>query len=619
MYDDIEYDEDKNITNKDELKESKYNDIKAFNLDNATDSLTVTAPGIDWYDIEEDYESETGSRPIRLISFMNVDAGEDQVLTASDLYDHRDDAYFTMIDTIKQNMIVALDSAETWSTSVMQIYPDDEAFHEVDTLATNFTASDSAWINTEIWRAEAVSWTLTDDDFEYDVETDTYYYIEEGIRHEFYIGQDGAIYYMNADGTQSELYASEIAEDGSVSYYTADYSVKVYGTDDEDDDATNVTTAKWNGLIPLYPDIGETQYYIVRYYWVLGNGRYRSDYKIIEIGDEEIDVSVSHDVTINVYNDDATEDTSATPNGDVMAVNADGYEGYTSEDPVFDDETSSIATTANATATYDSNGDLIQNVAYGENSYVSWVKEDENSMVTKTVLTMTSNGGYEVGSVETVGELAKGDTITIPIETFYLDYIYDTDGTTITGQTTMSKTIDVTYIVQEDETTGGLYLEFDNYITDDVDNTDVIFDDTSYNITFDIYVQEASKITVTKVIENYDEDIDDGMDEQSFVINLTGDVKTDVVLTHDETSNPIYVVLGSDETNTFYVDETVPMEFALTDISYTVNSGDETEYTSDGIKVSQGDVIEIIVTNTFTEESYFKSRDEVNNEFTYTE
>lgn len=632
MYADIEYDTDKNITNKDDLDESSYNGDAAFDLDNDSDSLTVMAPGIDWYDITESSGDEVGSRPIRLISFMSVDAGYDQVLSADDLYDHKDDAYFTMIDTIKQNMIISLDTDTAWSTSVMQIYPETEAFHEVETVETNFTASSNAWINTEIWRGSLVGEALSMDDF-VEIETDIYSYTEavEGVENTTYytIGQDGVFYYLIVDGewqngtdintlTQVELYESEvyIGADGEEYFdlYAADYSVKIYGTDE--DDTSNVTQAKWNGLIPLYPDLGETQYYIVRYYWVLGNGRYRSDYKILEIGEDEIDVGQEHDVTINVYNA-----SDGSQNDTAMAVYADGYGVVSDSESESVSNSPDFATTPSSSSSTSDDGNT--SVAYGEDSYVSWNTISDSMMVTKTVLTMTTNSsespdgedasgeGYVIGTVTLEGEIAVGDTITIPIENFYLAYEYAEDETTIIGQTTHSATTNVDYTVKEDSETGGLYLEFNNTFEDE--SKSIVFDDTSYNITFDIYVVEEGSITVKKEVENYEET----MSDQSFIINLEG-LDTQIALKDGETSLPIYTSAYDDNNQiTFYVDETVPMEFALDSITYTINNGESLTYNpEEGITMTVGDDIAILVTNTYEGEAYFKDRDEEENTFT---
>lgn len=608
----IEYDDSKNILNKDELTATEYNGIKAFTLNNTADLLTVDAPGIDWYEIEEEVDEEIGSRPIRLISFMKVDAGEDQVFTAADTYDHKLDATFTMIDTLKENMVISLNAADAWSTSLMQSYPDNDAFYQVLTEATQFTASSDAWVNTEIWRADLVELELEDSDFTYDEETDMYYTGTGNDRQWYYIGQDGVIYYEEADGTFVELYASTAAEDGSVSYYTADYSVKVNGTTTGDDMTT--TQAKWNGEIPLYPELADDQYYIVRYYWVLDNGRYRSDYKIITVTSDPVDIDQNHDVTIRVFND--ADDTA---NEEVMAINADGYGVDTADDadeattPVFSEETSSYDTTA----TQDEEGNVVQNVEYGEDSYVSWSQVDDNAVVTKAVLTMTSNNGYVVGTVEKEGELEVGDEFTIPIETFYICY---SDENNLATQSTQSTIVELTYTVQANED-GGLYLEFDNtriLSVDDgtTDEKEIAINDTHYNITFDIYVQEAAEVTVTKDVVSDDEYNTESMQEQSFIVDVTGDLETQVVLKEDETSKPIVVYLYDEDTKIFYVDEAVPMEFELISATYTIE-GDETSYiyTSAGITINEGDRINILITNKYVSTAYFKARDALNNMF----
>lgn len=606
---------------------TEYNGINAFTLDNDADSLTVDAPGIDWYiiDEEDDTGAEVGTRPIRLISFMKVDAGADVTLTGSDVYDHKDDAYFTMIDTLEQNMIVGIDDESVWATSLMQSYPETNLFYAVDTLNTGFTASSGAWINTEIWRAEPLlDEGVKEEYFTYnDDGTYTYTNPEEDEQWLFYFGQDGVLYCQYEDGTVDEIYVSE---DGT-QYYTVEYSVNIYGLQEDEDMTT--TQAKWNGEIPMYPDLGVDQYYVVRYYWVLDNGRYRSDYKIVSIDSDTVDLDEDHNVTIQVFND-----ADESLNSNVMALYATGYESESDteyESVLYSSAVQYSASTDDYYSTLEDGNDA---VAYGQNSYVAWNQLNDNAVVTKYVLTMTSNvvdtdeedettdNGYIVGTVTETEELEAGDTITIPIEVFYFKITDSLSTSTVVGytgyyQSTESEIVDVEYEVQEAED-GGLYIDFSETTTVHVDDgsdegLDIVIDDTSYNITFDIYVVEEGSITVKKEVENYE----DTMSDQSFIINLEG-LDTQIALKDGETSLPIYTSAYDDNNQiTFYVDETVPMEFALDSITYTINGGASVEYNpEDGITMTVGDDIAILVTNTYEGEAYFKDRDEEENTFT---
>lgn len=595
----IVYDESKNISNKESLTESKYYGETAFELNNTYDTLTVTAPGIDWYSIEETVSEEVGTRPIRLISFMKVDAGDDQILSASDTYDHKDDASFTMIDTIKENMVVSLNAEEAWSTSLTQNYPENNNFYQVDTVDTQFTASEGAWVNTEIWRAESVTWSLDDSDFTpVENEADRYYYTdEEGVVHYFSVGQDGVIYYeeeIEGETVLSELYASEEDENGNVTYYTAEYSVKVAGTVEGDDMTT--TQEKWNGEIPLYPELEDSQYYIVRYYWVLDNGRYRSDYKIVEINEESVDIEENHDVTIRVFNE-----SDGLSNENVLAIYGGAYEIDSGIN--YAEDTASYF----STSMVDDDGNILRMIPYGVDSYVSWSQTGEASVITRTILTMTSNNGYVVGEVETEGNLQAGDVITIPMEYFYIK-LDEEEGT----QETVSVVTEIEYVVMEDEY-NSYYLLFAQE-TDIYDGEDYVttITDTQYNITFDIYVEESASIIVTKQVTNDTE----AMSEQSFILEIE-ELNTQIVLKHGETSLPIYTnAFDANGELNFHIEEILPMEFALSDITYTVNSGASISYSSDlGITLTYGDEVAIVVDNTYEGEAYFKARDEVTNTF----
>ena len=69
--------------------------------------IVIQGPGMDWFKISETVNGQTGYRPIRLISYMRLDAGPDRLLTAGTSYNHRSDVSLTMMDKVTDNRVVA--------------------------------------------------------------------------------------------------------------------------------------------------------------------------------------------------------------------------------------------------------------------------------------------------------------------------------------------------------------------------------------------------------------------------------------------------------------------------------------------------------------------------------
>ena len=147
------------------------------------------------------------------------------------------------MDEITDNLVVGINDKDFWSTAKRAGYPtvsdkdpaQSTGFYGVPTdhtnhLATRFSASKDAILNTEIWRVDKDS---------------------------------AGNYIKNPDGT-----------------YKTKYSVKVTG------EGTNGPTLtpdekKWNGETPF--SVSEKQMYVVSYYWQLADGRYVTDSKLVEI------------------------------------------------------------------------------------------------------------------------------------------------------------------------------------------------------------------------------------------------------------------------------------------------------------------------------------------------
>lgn len=431
----------------------------------------VNNPGLDWYTVSETVNGQTGYRPLRLIAYMNVEAGRSQSIAAGETYNHRDDVELTMMDTIIDNLVVGLNDAATWSTATVQDYPDSYLYYAVPTTSTNFSASHNAWIYTEISRAKKD----TNGDF---------------------VDEDGV---PTTDDTK----------------LVPEYSVKVTGPGT----GSNLTIdeQKWNGEYPLYPDTTVSHKYIITYYWMLEDGRYRTDSKVITITPGE------YDVTVNVHNaaDGSANSTALYP---AAAADSGANTAYS-----FGTNTSAGAQES------DSNAQALNNT-YSTNVTAAWKKKVGNTKITKMVVTLTSGDKTTVmGDATITGNIKEGSQITIPIEYFYVtlepvDEDKDEDDPTQSWrEVTKTETVNVTYTVEIDAS-GGYYLRFNKlanipenealWVYEHGDYTGIPSDaqayinDLTHNVQIDLYVVETGELTVNKVLT------DSAEEEETFVFQV---------------------------------------------------------------------------------------------------
>lgn len=557
-----------------------------IDISNYYDTLTVSEPGMDWYEISQTVNGVYGYRPIRLVALMEVYAGADATVENGATYDHRyglsdettDDVNLTIMNDLVDNIVLWTDDKTDWSSWSEQEYPSEE-FYEAYTTKTKFAASEDAYVNMEVWVAEEA-----------------------------------------VDGKYT-------SQDGTTAY---DEGLLVMLAEDKET-PTTTTQQQWLGQIPLATDdLDQEQEYIVAYYWLLSDGRYRTDYKIITVKP----IEDQYDIGIQVFDDYTTP----TLNANVMNLDATRNTNYS----------------LSSTTEYDA-WDI--NIPEKTDVQVAWNQANPAYQVTRTELIFTNPAGEVIGETQVTGSLNVGDTYTIPVTMYYTmmdedSYLhsstawntsFDDAGETTSGvyetvwytyQTTAETTFNVTYTVEE-AADGTLYLVFDKTTPQTVERTVLVddevttvpyvisFDDINCDILFNIYVQAVSKVDVTKkVVDEYGNDISDtvadAMAKQSFVIELGTDYDTQVALHHDETSN--YIV--KTEPAKISVSEIVPMEFDLKDITYSItNYSDDSEQTgtlelTDTLTISPGEVVHITVTNTYDDEAYFKDRAEVYNVFT---
>lgn len=356
----------------------------------AANGLKIKAPGMDWLRIGSTSGGQEGYRPIRLISYMDVDAGSDETLQPGDFYDHRDGVQLTMMDAITEDLVVGMDDARIWSTAKTQNYPSEPSeskkFYNAYTTPTSFSASKHAWVNTEIWRAK-----------------------------------------QNPDGTF--VYDS----DGNL---VPEQSVMVTGASSGTATGSETLTDKaWLGEFPLYEDVSVDRKYIVTYFWVLDDGRYRTDEKVVTLtpGDYELTVDVLS------AEDDA-------PNADALRLGAAEDDSLLNPGYTLSGGPLSSFTAASR-------------VPYTRNSSIAWKPARDTVQVVKARVELTTRNGSELmGRVDVNGPIEPGDVITVPTTYRYNTHYYDPEQVA-QREKTSQQTVNVSYTVEQDAD-GGMYLRF---------------------------------------------------------------------------------------------------------------------------------------------------------------
>ncbi len=392
----------------------------------------VNRPGIEWFRVYETHEEEVGYRPLRLLCLMNINAGQDKTVQAGEKYNHRSDVELIMLDTVSENLVVGLDDDKIWSTSKQGVYPDSDRFWAAptDVMNTKVSASEDAWIYTEIWSA----------------------------------AKDSGGNYVMAGGK-----------------YVPDKSVLVTGPGTGSNQL--VDEKKWNGDVALYPDTVQGRKYIITYYWMLKDGRYRTDYKVVTVHPG------SYQLTLDVLND-----VDDTPNADAMYVDTKPDSG-TDTNYSFGSETADHSASADNTFT--------------SNVTAAWKPKNDNTQITKLQITMTANNEVKdaegnvlqpaqvMGTKTVTGDITVGTIVEIPVLYYYYD---ETAGDA--REFTNSQEVLISYEVQQDAN-GGYYLRFNKIknipeaddqaphnIGDDtgIAQTPAVINDMTYNIAVKLWV-----------------------------------------------------------------------------------------------------------------------------------
>lgn len=528
---------------------------------------TVAGPGMNWFSVTN--AGSTGntplSRPLRLIGYMSIDAGNDRTEAAKNAvkdgtrYNHRRGVTLTMMDEITDNLVVGINDKDPWSTAKRAGYPtvsdkDPEqstGFYGVPTdhtnhLATRFSASKGAILNTEIWRVE-----------------------------------------KDASGNYKK--------DGDGNYVTK-YSVKVTG---EGTSGPTLTTdqKKWNGETPF--SVSEKQMYVVSYYWQLADGRYVTDSKLVEIAPSSRHLQV------------------------VARRSSDGESASTLQVDAQMGEATSLRPTATGSSV---NTD---NIPVTSSSTAVWKKATPDTVLKQLSVKMVDNEDKFHGEATideaTIRTVTSTNPVDIPVK---VTYFYTTDVDQGPGSTqqfreeSLETTATVTYqLCMTDD--GQYYIQFNRscakgaatpagtvtHVSGDP-LKDLNFKPMHYNVHVAILVEENAHLTVKKVVSNYTAP----MKDQTFTINLSGAAVSQVNLHHNETSNTITVPITA-ASNKVTITEWLPMEFSQQPITLENTKG-TAALKGNVLTLHAGDEVTVVVTNRYDGKGYFKSRTQANNTFT---
>ena len=529
---------------------------------------TVAGPGMNWFSVTnadpQTSRAASLSRPLRLIGYMSIDAGNDRTEAAKNAvkdggtYDHRGGVTLTMMDEITDNLVVGINDKDFWSTAKRAWYPtvsnDDPAwstgFYGVPTdhtnhLATRFSASKDAILNTEIWRVDKDS--------------------------------DGN-YIKNPDGT-----------------YKTKYSVKVTG---EGTNGATLTTdeKKWNGETPF--SVSEKQMYVVSYYWQLADGRYVTDSKLVEI----VPSSLRHLQVVACRSDNTPAST----------LQVDAQKG----------EVASLRPTATGSSV---NTD---NIPVASPSTAVWKKTNPDTVLKQLSVKMMDNDDNLRGEATideaTIRTVTSTNPVDIPVK---VTYFYTTDVDQGPGSTqqyreeSLETTATVTYQLCMTND-GQYYIQFNRSCENGTAKPagtvvyggghpleDLHFKPMHYNVHVAIIVEENAYLTVKKVVSNYTAP----MAGQTFTIDLRGAAVSQVNLRHNETSNTITVPITA-ASNKVTITEWLPMEFSQQRITLKNTKG-SAELKDNVLTLHAGDEVTVVVTNRYDGKGYFKSRTQANNTF----
>ncbi len=481
--------------------------VEIRNGDGSLYSGDINEPGVEWYRIARTTGGQTGWRPIRLIAYMHINAGDDRIydegdqqkLKNGDLYDHRDDVKLTVMNSLPENLVVGWQDNVAWSKALTGGYPATDDYYEVavgpQRNSTTYSYAGATRLWTEIWTAKP--WT----------------------------GE------ISADsGGSTKKYTDEKGNE-----WQEYYSIEVTGKDAQTSDLEERT---WNGYEPhlVTSDGSASSTYIVSYYWMLDDGRYVNDYKIIIL-------EAKHDVTIQVknYYDVADGSMENSFNSEALQIGA-GIAAY-------EDESKGTPYALSASASsYEStkeNHNDSKDIDSGTNVTFGWKRAEtgKNYILKKIQIDYepekTNSGGTAV--IELAGKnildlLEMGQT-DVDIDVAFETVIYKRyDGTAADAgqkddefldrdyrETLADVEVTLTYTIYYDKDEGLYTLtlnKFSNYLKDPTDHDDpdgiqiksvngiayadsvVMTDEQFCDVTVTLWVAEGTDLDLVKFRDN---------------------------------------------------------------------------------------------------------------------
>lgn len=471
--------------------------------------LIPQASGMGWYGLDSGVTlGNKGKieRPIRLISSVATDAGKDLTVHAGELYDHRQDVRLNTSVEVISNLVIGLDNDKVWSVAIKGGYattkenPDDgpsaersKEYYaartynmETDGNAGSILESNriyDAWLYTEIWRVKQI---FPDD-------------MEEYARNNFVLNDgDKAVYnpptcsdseYLNID-SDSQYWCIE-KDDGELAVYlrvktssaVIDLENDAYKEDIRvalDGVATNaeLDKQKWNGELLLYPDTSTPKKYSISYYWLMEDGRYSLDYKVVSMTPGQYNMYMN----THSYNSGTTKDPlnnmalMLEPTKDELATDAAGnvLAQYEKTYDLSDNYTTSTAIYGPAEAADDLaeldkgtenpfSTTKEESIGYTHDATASWKPLNDNIVIKQIQLTLYSRSGAKVGSatVEVNSNDASGKELTLKNIDFY-GVVQETDNG-ITREITVNEKVNLTYKIEKDAN-GCYYISFDKML-----------------------------------------------------------------------------------------------------------------------------------------------------------
>lgn len=532
---------------------------------------TVKGPGMNWFSVTNADPQSSGaslSRPLRLIGYMSIDAGSDRTesnaVEDGRTYDHRKGVTLTMMDEITDNLVVGINDDDFWSTAKRAGYPtvsdDDPAwstgFYGVPTdhtnhLATRFSASKDAILNTEIWRVDKDS---------------------------------AGNYIKNPDGTYQTTYSVKVTGEGT--------SGGTSGT------APTKDERKWVGTDHF--SVFEKQMYVVSYYWQLTDGRYVTDSKLVEIvpSNRHLQVDVtgagnlpsSTALQVDAYRGDTTKTVSSSP-----ARSSHKQDGIPVAEP-----STAVWKKVNPGTTLDQLTIQMEDNMGTSHGSATINKETIRKVTTTNPAPIWVTVTYSYTTdVEQTGSTTQ-------------KYREETVETTAKVRYDLCMALDGSYYIQFNRsyaegaaTPGGTVMP----AASGGSLTGLKFEPMHYNVHVVVHVVENAYLTVKKVVTGYT----DLMKEQTFTIDLSGAAVSQVNLHHNETSKTIAVPITA-ASNDVTITERLPMEFSQQRITLNSTKG-TAELNDNVLTLHAGDEVTVTVTNRYDGKGYFKSRTQANNTF----